>query len=242
MLAKMNIELQGGSLHPNMASLFHGYLMKEIEPSFAEYLHYNQTNPFTSCIVREKSGDKAHWRITTFNKMAYDMIIAPLAGRSSDSIYIEHKDMEFQIKNMKVEKSSFEELYLNTKRTPRLRLLTPTSFKSDGRTHIFPDVKVLLNGVINKINLHSDSIRIEDEHALEELMKGMYLRDYNLRTAVFSMEKIKVKGFIGTLDVGLYGDPALLELLNFILASAEYTGLGIKTSLGMGGVNIEYRN
>lgn len=242
MLAKMTIELQEDSLHPNMASLFHGYLMKEIDPSFAEYLHYNQTNPFTSCIVRERTGDKAYWRITTFNKTAYDEIIAPLTGGSSDSIYIEHKDMEFHIRNMRVEKSSFEELYLNAKRTPRLRLLTPTSFKSEGRTHIFPDVKVLLNGVINKINLHSDSIKIEDEHTLEEMMAGIYLREYNLRTAVFNMEKIKIKGFLGTLDVGLYGDPALLELLNFVLASAQYTGLGIKTSLGMGGINLEYRN
>ena len=34
-------------------------------------------------------------------------------------------------------------------------------------------------------------------------------------------------------------DPALIQLLNFLISVAEYTGFGIKTSLGMGGIKSE---
>lgn len=240
MLAKMIIELEERNLHSNMASLFHGYLMEEIDPSFAQYLHYNQTNPFTSCIIRDKSTNGSYWKITTFNKMAYEMIIVPLTRRSSDRIYLQHKDMEFHIRHVEVEESSLDELFLKAKKRPRIRLLTPTSFKSDGRTHIFPEVETLLRGVIQKINFHSDEMKLEDEKILRELLDKVYLKDYNLRTSMFNMEGIKIKGFLGTMDIGLRGDSVLSELLNFILLSSEYTGMGIKTSLGMGGVEVEF--
>ena len=53
------------------------------------------------------------------------------------------------------------------------------------------------------------------------------------------MEQIRVKGFIGNMSLKLKNkDPMLTQLLNFLLLSSEYTGLGIKTALGMGGVRV----
>ena len=53
MLAQINIELEANGLSTNMGSLFHGYLMENIDSAYADYFHYNTTNPFTSCIFKD---------------------------------------------------------------------------------------------------------------------------------------------------------------------------------------------
>ena len=68
-------------------------------------------------------------------------------------------------------------------------------------------------------------------------MENVYIRDYNLRTQFFYLEKIKIKGFVGRINIGLVvKDEALEKLLSIIIKLSEYTGFGIKTSLGMGAV------
>ena len=75
MLAKIEMEIEGNGLDVNMSSLFHGYLMNSIDSAYADYLHYNETHPYTSCIYKDMESGKIFWRITTFNKNAYEMLI-----------------------------------------------------------------------------------------------------------------------------------------------------------------------
>ena len=39
MLAQINIELEANGLSTNMGSLFHGYLMENINSAYADYFH-----------------------------------------------------------------------------------------------------------------------------------------------------------------------------------------------------------
>lgn len=236
MLAQINIQLEGNSLNFNMGSLFHGYLMEHIDTAYADYFHYNTTNPFTSCIYKEK--DKYFWRITTYNKKAYAMIIESLEQNMPEQIYIRHKDTAFNVVSYDIQETSFEDLFLSNTKCNRITLLTPTTFKSNGTNQIFPSISTLLSGVIEKINKHSDSIMLSDEKIISELLEKTYIKDYNLRTKIFNLEGIKIKGFIGTMDLSIKGDNTLSQLLNFLILSSQYTGLGRKTSLGMGGVKI----
>ena len=122
----------------------------------------------------------------------------------------------------------------------RIRLITPTSFKSNGVTHIFPNISTLISGVIAKINQHSETAELGDKKIIDELLEKVYIKEYNLRTKVLYLENIKIKGFVGTMDLAIKGEETTLaNILNFLILMSEYTGLGIKTSLGMGGVKIE---
>ena len=94
--------------------------------------------------------------------------------------------------------------------------------------------------MVTKINQHSDSIELGDKKIIDELLEKVYIKDYNLRTKFFYLESIKIKGFIGTMDLAIKGEDTMLaSILNFLILMSEYTGLGIKTSLGMGGVKVE---
>ena len=240
MLAQINMELESKELNINMASLFHGYLMENIDSAYAEYFHYNTTNPFTSCIFKDTKEDKFFWRVTTFSQKAYDMLMSYFSKGIPEKIYLKNKDLEINVKSFSIQKKSYEDLFLEATERKRIRLISPTSFKSDGITHIFPNISTLISGVIAKINQHSETAELEDKKIVNELLEKVYIKDYNLRTKIFHLESIKIKGFIGTMDLAIKGeDRTLANILNFLILMSEYTGLGIKTSLGMGGVKVE---
>lgn len=240
MLAQINMELESKELNINMASLFHGYLMENIDSAYAEYFHYNTTNPFTSCIFKDTKEDKFFWRVTTFSQKAYDMLMSYFSKGIPEKIYLKNKDLEINVKSFSIQKKSYEDLFLEATERKRIKLISPTSFKSDGITHIFPNISTLISGVIAKINQHSETAELEDKKIVSELLEKVYIKDYNLRTKIFHLESIKIKGFIGTMDLAIKGeDRTLANILNFLILMSEYTGLGIKTSLGMGGVKVE---
>ena len=240
MLAQINMELESKELNINMASLFHGYLMENIDSAYAEYFHYNTTNPFTSCIFKDTKEDKFFWRVTTFSQKAYDMLMSYFSKGIPEKIYLKNKDLEINVKSFSIQKKSYEDLFLEATERKRIKLISPTSFKSDGIIHIFPNISTLISGVIAKINQHSETAELEDKKIVSELLEKVYIKDYNLRTKIFHLESIKIKGFIGTMDLAIKGeDRTLANILNFLILMSEYTGLGIKTSLGMGGVKVE---
>ena len=240
MLAQINMELESKELNINMASLFHGYLMENIDPAYAEYFHYNTTNPFTSCIFKDTKEGKFFWRVTTFSQKAYDMLMSYFSKGIPEKIYLKNKDLEINVKSFSIQKKSYEDLFLEATERKRIKLISPTSFKSDGIIHIFPNISTLISGVIAKINQHSETAELEDKKIVNELLEKVYIKDYNLRTKIFHLESIKIKGFIGTMDLAIKGeDRTLANILNFLILMSEYTGLGIKTSLGMGGVKVE---
>lgn len=67
------------------------------------------------------------------------------------------------------------------------------------------------------------------------MQQGLRIIDYDLRTARYPLKGAKIPRFFGkvTIDAGL--SLPLLELWNALLLLAPYTGVGIITTLGMGG-------
>lgn len=231
------MEIEAQSLNSNMGSIFHGYLMENINSEYADYFHSVSINPFTSCIYKDDKTGKFYWRITMLNEMSYNMLMSAFKEGIPKSIYLSNKEMEVNIKSFTLSKKNIEEIFSDDRNTTSVKFITPTSFKSNGVNHIYPNITTLLQGIINKINTYFDDIELSDEKVINKLLENVYIRDYNLRTQFFYLEKIKIKGFVGRINIGLaVKDEALEKLLSIIIKLSEYTGFGIKTSLGMGAV------
>ena len=239
MLTKIEMEIEGNGLDVNMSSLFHGYLMNSIDSTYVDYLHYNETHPYTSCIYKDMESGKIFWKITTFNKNAYEMLIKYFLENDIKNIYLKKKGIEVFVKSVSMTKTSFEELFLNSEKKNKIYFLTPTTHKLNGELQIFPNISTLLLGVINKVNQHSDTAKLEDEDVIIDFLEKVYIDEYYLRTKYFFLEKIRIKGFIGNVKIKSK-DEVFCQLLNFLLQVSEYTGLGVKTALGMGGIKLEY--
>ena len=231
------MEIEAQNLNSNMGSIFHGYLMENINSEYADYFHSVSINPFTSCIYKDDKTVKFYWRITMLNEMSYNMLMSAFKEGIPKSIYLSNKEMEVNIKSFTLSKKNIEEIFSDDRNTTSVKFVTPTSFKSNGVNHIYPNIKTLLQGIINKINTYFDDIELSDEKVINKLLENVYIRDYNLRTQFFYLEKIKIKGFVGRINIGLaVKDEALEKLLSIIIKLSEYTGFGMKTSLGMGAV------
>ena len=171
------------------------------------------------------------------NEMSYNMLMSAFKEGIPKSIYLSNKEMEVNIKSFTLSKKNIEEIFSDDRNTTSVKFITPTSFKSNGVNHIYPNITTLLQGIINKINTYFDDIELSDEKVINKLLENVYIRDYNLRTQFFYLEKIKIKGFVGRINIGLaVKDEALEKLLSIIIKLSEYTGFGMKTSLGMGAV------
>ena len=74
---------------------------------------------------------------------------------------------------------------------------------------------------------------------LEDLETGVFIRDYNLRMGIYGLEGVKVRGFRGQVIMQFKRNVELQRVLTLLSYYSQFTGLGIKTALGMCGVKCE---
>lgn len=124
-----------------------------------------------------------------------------------------------------------------------VRFNSVTSFKHDGQYIIFPDISMMLGSLINKWNVFSPDIKLHEDNLSDNLAAMSTITDYKLRTQIYSLEGIRIKGFSGSISLKLRGNDMARRLIGVLLVFAPYCGIGIKTALGMGGLEtvLKYR-
>ena len=117
----------------------------------------------------------------------------------------------------------------------KLVFLSPCAFKQSGRYAIFPQETLLLQSLTAHWNAAFPEYALTDDDALLALQQGLHIVDYNLRTTRYPLKETRIPSFQGSVTVEAHLAPPLLELWNALLSFAPYGGVGIKTTLGMGG-------
>lgn len=77
------------------------------------------------------------------------------------------------------------------------------------------------------------------DELLDAILRGLRILDYSLHTVSYPIKNTRIPGFVGSAVVEARLALPLLELWNALLSFAPYGGIGIKTTLGMGGVSVE---
>lgn len=240
MFAKIELKLKcEKEIRHQMASLFHGVLMECIDTGYAEYLHRSETHPYSSHL--ELRGEEWFWVVSTLNEEAYKYIIEEKLSKLTE-FKIENKEMQVQVLEKKITKRDSDELEKkfyqeNCSRYVELQILTPMSFKQRGRYVFAPDVRLIYQSLINKYDKISDG-EMFDEDTLEYLIEHTFIANYNIRSMNFYMEGVKIPGFIGKLILKINGAQTMVNFGNILFEFGEYSGIGIKSSIGMGAVKI----
>ena len=119
-----------------------------------------------------------------------------------------------------------------------LNFRTATAFKSHGRYQILATERLIVQNLIHKWNGCFPDCLIEDEdgEGMEAIAAGLQCRQFQLQEQTYFLKGNAIPGFVGTmtLDIRLTGFHR--KLADALLIFAGYAGVGIKTSLGMGGV------
>lgn len=243
MLSTLDIEIKTDEkINYNIGSLLHGLLMEKIDSDYAEFLHNNALNPFSQYIQRTETPNCYIWRISTLNKYAAEKIIHPLLADNSKSFILTNRNTELQVlRKTVIPTISYEELANKCfqEKQPKkitLKFVTPTTVKTGGDYQIFPDLASFYPSLLNKWNSFCTEISLADENTKQHLIDYSKIVDYNLKSTRFYMENVKINSFMGTIDIRFNGPETLINISNLLFEYAKYTGIGAKTSLGMGGI------
>lgn len=243
MLAELVMELKEENMHlgVNQSSNLQGVLMEQINPDYAEYLHNQRWNPYSQYIL---DGENKKWIIKTTTEEAYNEIIVPLLNESFSHFIIKKKEMKVSVISKNLKKIPKQELlseFYNGQGSNYicLQFLTPVSFKSSGRYVILPDLRLIYQSLMNKYSASSKNMEMFDEDTLEQLVCNSEIIRYNLKSTFFSLEGVKIPCFKGELVIKFYGSNTMAQYARLLVKFGEYSGVGIKTAMGMGAIKLK---
>lgn len=237
---RMNLEADGDELGYYQSSNLQGVLMERLESDYAKQLHISGLKPYSQYLI---GGREKVWTINTLTPEAYKKIIIPFLDETFKDFYIEKKDMHVKISAKELrtvsQKKLLEEFYSDTyDRYLNVEFLTPTSFKSGGTYINIPDLRFIYQSLMNKYSAASENMDMYDAETLEQLVNSSRIIRYKLRSTLFPLEGVKIPSFMGEMCIKVADSPAMAKYARLLVKFGEYSGVGIKTAIGMGGLQM----
>ena len=222
---------------------FQGVLMELIDPEYATYLHHLPFNPYSQFVIGDDSADMLRWRICALNSTAASQLLRALLGASS--INLRARGLAFDVEKISTEqvplKALTDMIHESSDFKVSIRFLTPTSFKSKGEYVIVPSPRLIFQNLLMRYEqVYSGSKEIDFE-TVEYLDSHTRISSYGLRSRYFShigRTGKKIPAFVGGITLSFSGPQTAIGLANMLLAFGSYSGVGVKTSMGMGAMEI----
>lgn len=237
---RMKLDVDKTEIGYYQSSNMQGILMARLETDYAERLHISGLKPYSQYIA---GSSQKEWVVNTLTQEAYQKIIQPLLSEDFADFVIEKQNKHIRIdsKELKVisEKDLLDEFYADAyDRYLNLEFLTPASFKSGGMYVNMPDLRYIYQSLMNKYSAASDSMDMYDEETLEQLVNSSRIVRYKLRSTFFPLEGVKIPSFMGEMCIKVAGASTIAKYARLLARFGEYSGVGIKTAMGMGGLRI----
>lgn len=247
MLAQLRMVLDTNNFdfNFNKASVLHGVIMENIDYEYANKLHEDGLKPYAQFIRREEN--KYVWYIKTISIEAYENIIEPLNSLDFKEFVVKHNALNVKIieKRLDIQKLDdfFDSFYdLKSARVYNIEFKTPTAFKSSGKYQFYPEVEKILQSIMNKMNSVMENKSVFDEEVYEQLCNSIEIVGYNLHSIKFELEGTRIPAFMGSITIKIHGNQTMCTFMKKILEFGNYSGVGIKTALGMGNIECIEKN
>ena len=243
MLAKlrMKLEVDCAEFGYYQSSNMQGVLMERLDSSYADKLHMAGLKPYSQYIVE---GSQKEWVVNTLTQEAYQKIIIPLLDKEFTNFNIEKKEIPIKIQEKELKtiskKELLDEFYSEEyNRYINLEFLTPCAFRSNGKYVFMPDVRFIYQSLMNKYSAASEDMDMYDEETLEQLINCSEIVRYRLKSMFFPLEGVKIPGFKGELCIKVKGTATMARYARLLVRFGEYSGVGIKTAIGMGALEMK---
>lgn len=240
---KMHLEIPENTVFSyQKASLMQGVLMEWLDSDYVETLHADGWKPYAQYL--ETIQGQWFWNITLFSREAYEKIYNAVMDEKRTAIYLKHDQTEIKILEKEVKCTNTETLmkqfyFQDAPKYIKIRFVTPTAFKKNGQYVFYPDISCILQSMIHKYDAVTTCTGEIDEAILSELIKNIKVIQYNLKSCSFHLEGIRIPAYRGVITLGLRGSQTLINYIHFLFHFACYCGIGIKTAMGMGAIEIE---
>ena len=244
MPGRLVIELENNKEIPynySLSTAFQGYLMDLIDEKFAEKMHSSGYHPYSQFVT--VSDGKIKWTVNVLDKEAEMYIVNRLLEDDIKSVHINKLDDDLCIVNKDYSVTTYEDLFKecyfkNDSRYIEVRFLTPTAFKQNNRYQFFPGIKLIFQSLMMKYDASSCENVIFDEELLKHFEENLEIVSYNLRSTSFFVNTNKIPAFTGRLVFKANGPMQMANLAYLLLRFGAYSGVGIKSGMGMGGIEV----
>ena len=216
-------------------------LLGHAPAEFTSAVHEDGITPLSQHLLPQ--GDHLQWTVTLLGDRSEATLGPILSG--TDSYYLEKDRVNLKVTDRKAEVvEDIEDMLLRGTRhgeLHRLRFCTATAFKSQGRYLNLPTTRLIIQSLIKKWNGCFPECPIEDEdgEGLDALAAGLRCREFLLQSRIYYLKGNSIPGFTGNLTLENRLSGFQKDLTSALLLFAGYAGVGIKTTLGMGGVETE---
>lgn len=228
----------GKALKYNWASssVMHGLIMNSIAPEYAERIHTEQLRVFSQAVKYEN--DTNYWIISVFSDEAYEKILKPVLGLSSCEVI--QKNDTITLGSADMISTSYEKLftshyiYSGTSRYVKIESLTPASFKVNGSYVNMPSTRLIFSGIAKRFDRDCDIHETIYENLFDEIEQKVSFASFDLHSSSFPLEGVRIPAFLGSLTLKISGNDTFCKYINMLCDYAAFSGIGIKTALGMG--------
>ena len=226
---------------PQLAPFFQGALMEHVEEEYAAYLHSLPFNPYSQYCLYDSGSNQIVWRINALTDEAAQYLIKPMQGR--ESLFIKKLGSELQVTAKTLEElplKSITDLVTNDQaQKSTIEFITPTAFKSKGSYVFIPSVRLIFQNLLMRYGQVYGADKEIDPETIDFIDEHVSITSYSMRSKYFDnvmKDNKKLPAFIGSINLSAKGPQQLLGLVRMLIKFAEYSGIGSKTSMGMGGV------
>ena len=216
--------------------------MEHVDSEYANALHQLPFNPYSQHCFQEKGTDNYLWRVNALTDEAADRLIRPLMQQDALKLKRFNTDVRIVKKTSEtIDLKSLTDLIYEGAESSKLRIsfVSPTAFKSKKDYVIVPSVRLIFqNLLMHYSQVYSGSKEI-DEETVSYIEQHTRITAYSLRSQYFdnaASNGMKIPAFGGTMTLHAKGATSMVGLMNMLLKFGEYAGVGIKTSMGMGGM------
>ena len=242
MLSTLKLTLDQEDLNYQQASLLQGVMFEHMDSDYAEYLHQQNLHPYSQYVIDNQG--QTEWIINTLTDDAREKILDPLCQESFSSFMLRKKDNRIvhviskSLSSMD-RKNLLNEFYqIKPENHIHLSFLTPTAFKQNGRYLIIPDLRLLYQSLMMKYSASSTQFDMTDDDTLNEMVTSSFISGYRLFSRPFPMEHTRIPGFMGKITIHFSGKSTISQYIRLLLRFGEYYGVGIKTGMGMGAIQM----
>lgn len=216
-----------------LAVKIQGAIMKTISTEYAEKLHISGYHPYSVYVFPYGSGFVI--RVSSLNNEAEE-IIRRIYRLSEIRIYGADEPMIITDKKPYAPVSAENLGNEFSGKGCRIEFVTPAMIKTGGRPTARPDIAAYFYSVIQKYNEFENACLNYNEFF--EAWNSSDMTDYEFKSSKYNVSGHLFPGMTGFCDIVFPKNEKQKNLLSRVISYAAFCGVGGKTGMGMGGINV----
>lgn len=199
-------------------------------------------NPYSQYALA-RSTTSLEWKISTLTNEARQQIVGPINDAAFAGFRLRASGIATQVTSRSLEQnplSQFARIFYARPETRKFRVefLTPTAFKQSGEYVFWPDPRLVFQSLAQKYGAIVDGEE-PDPGLIAEFGQSVRLSAFRVASAPFAVGAARVPGFTGSATFTVRGVDTFASYIAALLWFGEFSGCGIKASMGMGAIRVQ---